>query len=219
MYSSRWLGVGGTGGRRCRGTIGRVIGGREVWDAHAATFDDEADHGLRDPAVRAAWAGLLSAALPAAPASVADLGCGTGSVAVLLAEAGHRVCGLDASPGMLGVARAKAARHGVTVPLVLGDAARPPFAAGSLDVVLVRHVLWALPDPGAVVARWAGLLRPRGRLVLVEGRWSTGAGLAAADCVTLVRRHRREAQVLPLRDDALWGGAVTDERYLLLSLR
>ena len=31
------------------------------WDAAAATFDDEADHGLRDPAVRAAWAALLLA--------------------------------------------------------------------------------------------------------------------------------------------------------------
>src|SRR3954451_936644 len=86
----------------------RVIDGREVWDTHAATFDDEGEHGLRDPAVRAAWAGLLAAALPAAPASVADLGCGTGSVAVLLAEAGHRVYGLDTSPGMLGMAREKA---------------------------------------------------------------------------------------------------------------
>ncbi|MEV4514430.1 class I SAM-dependent methyltransferase [Dactylosporangium sp. NPDC049525] len=192
-------------------------GARAVWDAHAATFDDEADHGLRDPAVRAAWATLLSAALPAAPVSVVDLGCGTGSVSVLLAEAGHRVYGLDASAGMLDVARDKAGRHGVTVPLVLGDAADPPFAAASFDVVLARHVLWALPDPAAVLARWSALLRPRGRLVLVEGRWSTGAGISAADCASLVRRNGREAEVLALRDDALWGKTVTDERYLLLS--
>ncbi|WP_327001278.1 class I SAM-dependent methyltransferase [Dactylosporangium sp. NBC_01737] len=189
------------------------------WDAHAATFDDEADHGLRDPVVRDAWAALLTPALPAAPAAVLDVGCGTGSLSVLLAGAGHRVCGLDASPRMLDVARGKADRHGVTVPLVLGDAARPPFAAASFDVVLARHVLWALPDPAAVLARWVALLRPHGRLVLIEGRWSTGAGITARDCVSLVRRHRQEADLVPLRDDALWGRAVTDERYLLLSRR
>lgn len=191
--------------------------GRGIWDAHAATFDDEADHGLRDAPVRDAWRALLSPALPAAPSSVVDVGCGTGSLSVLLAEAGHRVYGLDSSPGMLGVAREKATRHGVTVPLVLGDAARPPFAAASFDVVLARHVLWALPDPETALARWVALLRPRGRLVLVEGRWSTGAGIAAAGCVSLVRRHRREAAVVALDDDALWGKAVTDERYLLVS--
>lgn len=191
--------------------------GRQIWDAHAATFDEEADHGLRDAAVRDAWRTLLAPALPAAPASVVDVGCGTGSLSVLLAEAGQQVYGLDSSPGMLDVARAKAARHGVTVPLVLGDAARPPFAAASFDVVLARHVLWALPDPAAALARWVALLRPQGRLVLVEGRWSTGAGIAADDCVTLVRRHRREAEVAALHDDALWGRTVTDERYLLVS--
>ena len=43
------------------------------WDEQAGTFDDEADHGLRDPAVRQAWATLLMPLLPAAPARVADL--------------------------------------------------------------------------------------------------------------------------------------------------
>ncbi len=191
--------------------------GHGSWDAHAATFDDEADHGLRDPVVRDAWRRLLTEAVPAAPASVVDVGRGTGSLAVLLAESGRQVYGLDSAPGMLAVAGEKAARHGVTVPLVLGDAARPPFAAASFDVVLARHVLWALPDPAAALARWVALLRPHGRLVLVEGRWSTGAGIAAADCASLVRRHRREADVLALDDAALWGRAVTDERYLLVS--
>lgn len=190
---------------------------RAVWDAHAAVFDDEADHGLRDPDVRAAWAALLEDVLPTAAATVLDVGCGTASLAVLLAEAGHRVYGLDASAGMLGVAREKVARHGVGVPLVLGDAGRPPFAGGVFDVVLARHVLWALADPAAVLGRWVGLLRPQGRLVLVEGRWSTGAGIAAHDCAALVRRHRRQVGVVPLRDPALWGGPVTDERYLLVS--
>jgi precorrin-6B methylase 2 len=50
------------------------------WDAEAARFDEEPDHGLRDPEVRACWRTLLLSALPPAPARVADLGAGTGSI-------------------------------------------------------------------------------------------------------------------------------------------
>lgn len=188
------------------------------WDAAAATFDDEPDHGLGDPAVRAAWADLLLPLLPPAPADVVDLGCGTGSLAVLLADAGHRVAGLDASGRMLEVARGKA--DGRAVDFVRGDAAAPPFSAGSADVVLCRHVLWALGDPAEAVGRWVRLLRPDGRLVLVEGRWGTGAGLSAADCRDLVLQHRLTADVQQLAGrTALWGAPVDDERYLLVSVR
>jgi SAM-dependent methyltransferase len=95
----------------------------------------------------------------------------------------------------------------------------PPFAPSSFDVVLARHVLWAFSQPDRVLARWVGLLRPQGRLVLVEGRWSTGAGLSAKNCQSLVLRHRQEADVRMLEDSALWGREITDERYVLLSRR
>jgi SAM-dependent methyltransferase len=190
------------------------------WDASAATFDDEADHGLRDPSVRAAWAGLLLPLMPDPPARILDLGCGTGSLALLLAGAGHDVSGIDTSEQMLAVARTKALTAGVRLHLARGDAADPPFGPGSADVVLCRHVLWALPDRDAALAGWARLLRPGGRLVLVEGRWGTGAGLSAAECREAVLRHREEAIVRHLADDpALWGRAVDDERYVLVSRR
>jgi ubiquinone/menaquinone biosynthesis C-methylase UbiE len=185
------------------------------WDAYAATFDEEPDHGLRDPAVRAAWARLLLPLMPAAPARVADLGCGTGSLSVLLAAEGHHVRGLDQSAAMLAIATRKA--EGLPAEFRHGDASAPPYPAASCDVVLARHVLWALPDPDGVLARWTALLAPGGRLVLVEGRWSTGAGLPAAECEALVRRHRQDAVVTPLTDPALWGRTVDDERYLLVS--
>ncbi|WP_240694671.1 class I SAM-dependent methyltransferase [Cryobacterium sp. SO1] len=51
------------------------------WDGQANDFDDEADHGLQDPRVRAAWQSLLAPLLPERPARIADLGCGTGSLA------------------------------------------------------------------------------------------------------------------------------------------
>lgn len=187
----------------------------ELWDAEAASFDDQPDHGLRDPAVRGAWSDLLLPLLPPAPAAVVDLGCGTGSLAVLLARAGHVVHGVDFSPGMLAVAREKAA--GAEVDFRVGDAADPPCPAGAYDVVLVRHVLWAMADPAAALGVWVRLLKPGGRLVLIEGRWFTGAGIAAGECERLVLAHRNEATVSRLDDPALWGGPIEDERYVLVS--
>lgn len=188
---------------------------RAAWDAEAATFDDEPDHGLRDAVTREAWRTLLLEHLPPAPARVADLGCGTGTLSVLLAEAGYDVAGVDLSPEM--VVRAKAKAAGQSATFAVGDAGDPDLPDGQFDVVLSRHVLWALPDPAAGLARWVGLLAPGGRLVLVEGRWFTGGGLAAADTEALVRATGRGAVVRHLPEPVYWGKEIDDERYLLVS--
>lgn len=191
---------------------------RAVWDAEAPTFDDEPDHGLRDPATRDAWRTLLLDHLPPAPARIADLGCGTGSLSVLLAEEGYGVHGLDLAPAMVERARAKAGRPSrPSVTFSVGDAADPELPAGSFDVVLSRHVLWALPDPAAALRRWIDLLAPGGRLVLVEGCWFTGAGLTAADTAALLDAAGREHVVQHLPEAVFWGREIDDERYLVVS--
>jgi SAM-dependent methyltransferase len=190
----------------------------EFWDAEAADFDEEPDHGLRDLAALDAWRSLL---LPVVggPARVADIGCGTGTLSVLLASAGHAVTGIDFSPRMVDLARAKAAAAEVDAAFVVADAFEPPLARASFDVVLSRHVLWAMPDVGSALDRWIGLLAPGGVLVLVEGFWSTGAGLTQAECVRHVRDRRVDAEVTVLDDPVYWGGPIEDERYLLVSRR
>jgi SAM-dependent methyltransferase len=181
------------------------------WDAEAMTFDEPADHGLRDPAVRAAWRELLLGLLPPAPARVVDLGCGTGTLSLLLSEEGYDVTGVDFSPEMIARARRKAR----DVAFVEADASAPPLAPASYDVVLSRHVLWAMPDPAAALARWEDLLRDGGRLVLVEGSWSTGVGLTGAETVALVAGLGRSAALSPLADPAYWGREIGDERYVV----
>lgn len=199
----------------------------DVWDAEAPGFDDQPDHGLADPRTREAWRRLLLGVLPPPPARIVDLGCGTGTLARLLIDAGYDVTGLDVSPAMLERARAKVPE----ARFVLGDAADPAPTleadherrpedtrpTGAYDVVLCRHVLWALPEPAAAMARWVGLLAPGGRLVLVEGRWFTDAGLSAEVCDRIVRTVRTEAEVTLLPEAVYWGRPVDDERYLLVS--
>lgn len=184
-----------------------------TWDAEAARFDEEPDHGLLDPAVREAWAELLREHVPGG-SKVLDAGCGTGSLAVLLAEQGHTVKGVDLSPRMIEAAQAKATRRGVTATFTVGDAADPPVD-GPFDVVLARHVVWALPDPTAALNRWRRLLSPHGSLVLIEGLWGTGAGLSSAALAELVEPTFRQVRVHELPDSALWGREISDERYLL----
>lgn len=134
---------------------------------------------------------MLLELLPAAPARVADLGCGTGTLTRLMTDEGYTVDGLDFSPEMV-------RRSQVKVPeatFVVGDAADPPLASATYDVVLSRHVLWAMPDPVAAIGRWVRLLRPGGTVVLVEGRWHTGGGLRAADADRIARTARTETTV------------------------
>jgi SAM-dependent methyltransferase len=191
---------------------------RELWDHAAATFDQEPDHGLLDPAVRQAWTALMGGLLPAGPAAILDIGCGTGSLSLVMAGLGYVVSGIDLSPAMIGQARAKAEAAGYAIAFQVMDAAVPNLTAGQFDVVVCRHLLWALPEPAALLRRWAALLRPGGRLVLVEGRWGTGAGLAASQILaalppTLAARPVQDLSQQPL----LWGKAVTDERYALVA--
>lgn len=116
------------------------------------------------------------------------------------------------------LAEEKAATHpGLHVTFRVGDASEPGFVQGSYDVVLSRHVLWALPDPAAGLGVWVRLLAPGGRLLLVEGSWSTGAGLTAEQTRSLVEGTGRACAVLPLRDQEYWGRPVGDERYLVHS--
>lgn len=189
---------------------------RDLWDAEAASFDEAADHGLRDDTVRAAWRELLVGALAPAPARVADLGSGTGTLALLLAGHGYTVDGVDISPEMVRLAEEKAAGD-TAVRFVEGDASAPPLDPGSYDVVLSRHVLWAMPDPAAALRRWIDLLVPGGRLLLVEGRWFNGAGLSAAETVALVEGAGRSAELTLLPEPVYWGREIDDERYLVVS--
>jgi ubiquinone/menaquinone biosynthesis C-methylase UbiE len=194
-----------------------VTSNAEYWDNQAATFDDDPDHGLRDPRVRDAWRRLLLAHLPPAPAAVADIGCGTGSLSVLLAAEGYAVTGLDIAGNMVRAARAKARQAGVSARFVISDAMTPTLPRASFDVVLGRHVLWAMPSTDGALAAWLRLLLPGGTLALIEGRWSTGAGLTTAEAGRAVLRHRADATITALDDPDLWGGPVSDERYLLIS--
>src|ERR1700722_14920628 len=141
---------------------------REYWDEDAATYDKSSVNYPHHPHEQAAWAAALRRLLPAPPATVLDMGAGTGFLSLLLAAQGYRVTAVDISSGMLARLKDKAASRGLDINVTEADAVNPP--EGGFDAVVERHLIWTLPDPAAGLAGWhAG--GPDGRLVLVEGTW------------------------------------------------
>jgi ubiquinone/menaquinone biosynthesis C-methylase UbiE len=142
------------------------------WGRRAAHFDEDFGHSIRTEAERAAWDKIFDLILPRGSAIDAlDAGCGTGFLSLELAARGHRVTGVDFAPAMLAEARRKAAERGAAIRFEEGDAEQLPFAARSFDLVVSRHVLWTLPHPEAAIDEWIRVLRPGGRLAVVDGQF------------------------------------------------
>lgn len=200
------------------------------WNDLAASYDDYPDHGLADPATHEAWRRLLVSALPEQPCRIVEFACGTGSMSVLAAAAGHHVHASDYAPNMVTAARAKVHEHGLDdrVEVIEADASEPPYPEAGFDVVLARHVVWALPDPVAALRRWAALLRPGGRMVLIEGRWGLepaddghrwSNGVPSADLVAELEADGWTVSLRPLWEPVYWGKQIEHERYLVSAVR
>jgi ubiquinone/menaquinone biosynthesis C-methylase UbiE len=140
------------------------------WDRRASHFDEDFGHSIGSPAERAAWDRILDLVIPGgAPLDAFDAGCGTGFLSLELAGRGHRVTGVDFAPAMLAEARRKAAGQGLAIRFEEGDAENLPYPPGSFDLAISRHVLWTLPHPEAAIDEWIRVLRPGGRLAIVDG--------------------------------------------------
>jgi SAM-dependent methyltransferase len=115
--------------------------------------------------------------------TVLDVGGGTGGFAVPMAEAGHRVTVVDASPDALAALNRRAADAGVAdrVRAVQGDgdALAGLIPPDSADLILCHAVLEVVDDPAGVIAGMAGALRPGGAVsLLVAGRAAAVLGRA-----------------------------------------
>ena len=146
--------------------------------------------------------------------SVLDVATGTADVAIEFARrtpAGS-ITGLDPSGGMLGVGREKLARDPALagrVTLIEGDALALPFPSASFDVVTIAFGLRNLPDYERGVREMTRVLRPGGRLVVLEFLPPSGA-------TRLVFRSYI-ATVLPVIGRAI-SGSPEAYRYLASSI-
>jgi ubiquinone/menaquinone biosynthesis C-methylase UbiE len=185
------------------------------WGRRAAHFDEDFGHSIRTEAERAAWDGIFDLILPRRGALDAlDAGCGTGFLSLELAARGHRVTGIDFAPAMLAEARRKAAERGAEICFEEGDAEQLPFAAHSFDLVVSRHVLWTLPHPEAAIDEWIRVLRPGGRLAVLDGQFDPRVLLPQRENARTSAEYAAIGDQLPFL-----GGRPSEEIEALLKAR
>jgi ubiquinone/menaquinone biosynthesis C-methylase UbiE len=98
-----------------------------------------------------------------------DVGCGTGELANRLAWRGWHVVGLDLCESMVHRARHKLNGNGDRIRLAVADSEHLPFETGSFDVVTCANSFHHYPHQEAVVRELFRVLRPGGRLLLLDG--------------------------------------------------
>jgi arsenite methyltransferase len=125
-----------------------------------------------------------------------DVGCGPAFLAVELGRAvgpGGHVVGVDESVEMLEAARARIARAGLSgqVEVRQGDAAQLDFPAGTFDFVTAVQVYLYVHDVARAIGEGARVLRPGGRLAVVDTDWDS--------CVWLTSDRDRHRRVMDAR--------------------
>lgn len=117
-------------------------------------------------------------ACAAATGRVLEIAIGTGRNLPFYPP-GAQLTGVDLSPGMLARARTRAETLAHPVDLQLGDAQRLSFPDASFDAVVATLTMCSIPDDQAAVAEMARVLRPGGRLVLLDHVVSTSRPVRA----------------------------------------
>jgi ubiquinone/menaquinone biosynthesis C-methylase UbiE len=141
------------------------------WNGRAQDYDKNVRQVIYSNREREAWQKIFVQALSNEHLKILDVGTGPGIVANLLVDLGHDVIGVDVSDGMLRQAmdNSEALHH--SLEFVQGDGERLPFESGTFDAVVNRYVLWTLPDPKRALVEWKRVLKPGGRLVVIDGTW------------------------------------------------
>lgn len=146
--------------------VEREHAAQRYFDAHADEWAAIRSLHVAEDRVEAA----MRAAVGSRPfQALLDIGTGTGRLLELFADLYQKAVGVDSSTGMLAVARANLERAGLAQAQVrLADAYALPLPRGSFDLVTIHQVLHFLDDPQRMVAEAARVLRPGGRLLIVD---------------------------------------------------
>lgn len=179
---------------------------KAYWSLRAETFDTQPGHEIFSEEERTAWHALFRKHLGEGKSRAAlDLACGTAVISHLLDDLGFKVTGLDWAEPMLERARAKAATRGRNIRFLMGDAERTMEADGSYDVITNRHLVWTLVDPLACFREWHRVLKPGGKLLIVDGDFVNTSRLTR-----LLKAATRFASRIGLARDAMHGAPNAD---------
>lgn len=139
-------------------------------DRMRAYFDELAGKFGRHYVPGRSWKALAEALLQLMPRQVvADLGAGEGTLSQLLAQRAEHVIAVDNSENMVAFGRELAARHGLdNLDYRHGDLEQLPIDSGSVDLAVFSQSLHHAPHPDRAVQEAWRILRPGGRVVLLD---------------------------------------------------
>jgi ubiquinone/menaquinone biosynthesis C-methylase UbiE/DNA-binding transcriptional ArsR family regulator len=143
---------------------------RKRQDKMRAFFDSVAGRLNRNYVPGKSWKSLAEALLRLLPpVTIADLGAGEGSFALLLSQRAVRVIAVDSSANMIEVGREEARRNNVTnVDFRLGDMEELPIASAEADLVFFSQSLHHALHPARALEEAARILVPGGRVVILD---------------------------------------------------
>ena len=146
----------------------RVLKKRQ--DKMRAFFDSVAGRLGKDYVPGKSWKSMAEALLRLMPPlTIADLGAGEGSFALLLSQRAVRVIAVDSSARMIEVGREQAARHGIrNIDFRQGDMEEVPIGAREVDLVFFSQSLHHALHPERALAEAARILMPGGRIVVLD---------------------------------------------------
>lgn len=163
------------------------------WSLRAETFDLQPGHEIFSEEERAAWHALLRKHLgQGAGRKALDLACGTAVVSHLLDDLGYSVTGMDWAEPMLERARKKAQERGRSIRFLMGDAEHTMEPDESYDVITNRHLVWTLVDPLACFREWHRVLKPGGKVLIIDGDFVNQSLIArlASRCAAWINSRR-----------------------------
>lgn len=141
------------------------------WDNRAESYSDANIEELESEK-RYKWQQLILQHAPEEQSlKVLDIGTGPGFFAIIMAQAGHQVTGVDATAAMLERAKNNAQANNVDITLVNSDVHELPFSDQSFDLIISRNVTWNLKNPAKAYQEWHRVLKNKGHLVNFDANW------------------------------------------------
>ncbi|GLX79931.1 hypothetical protein tinsulaeT_32710 [Thalassotalea insulae] len=135
--------------------------------------------------------------------SLLDIGCGAGQTAIPAARKGHKVTGIDIAENTIAIARQRANKEQLDVIFDIGDAELLPYENESFDNVISMFGAMFAPRPERVVQEFFRVLKPGGKLFMVNWR----------DNSLPARMFKRLSQLAPanqkIESPLLWGDEKT----------
>ncbi|HTI71082.1 MAG TPA: class I SAM-dependent methyltransferase [Candidatus Limnocylindria bacterium] len=139
---------------------------------------------------------------------VLDAACGTGNLAVLAAQRGCGVSGLDIAANLIVQARSRAQKEGLGIEFTEGDAEEMPYPSASFDAVVSMYGVMFAPRPERVVSELCRVVKPGGIIALAN--WTPDGFIGKM--FTVFSRHLPPPAGIP--SPLLWGSeAVVRQRF------